>query len=62
MTLAKIGYNYVINFIDDSSGLTMLYFLTHKSDTLLTIKNYLADIAPYDHVKCSRADNRMEFT
>ena len=25
--LAKDGYRYVLNFIDDYSGLTMLYFL-----------------------------------
>ena len=31
--LAKDFYKYVLNFIDDSSGLTMLYFLKHKSDT-----------------------------
>ena len=43
---AKDGYKYVINFIDDYSGLTMLYFLKHKSDTLLAKKKYLADIAP----------------
>ena len=40
----------------------MLYFLKHKSDTFLATKKYLPDIAPYGHVKCLRADNRMEFT
>ena len=35
--LAKDGYKYLINFIDDYSGLTMLYFLKHKSDTLIAI-------------------------
>ena len=54
--LAKNGYKYVINFIDDSFDLTMLYFLKHKSNTLLTTKKYLADIAPYDHVKCLQTD------
>ena len=49
--LAKDGYKYVINFIDDYLGLTMLCFLKHKSDTLLVTTKYLADIAPYDHVK-----------
>ena len=42
--LAKDGYKYVLNFIDDYSGLIMLYFLKHKSDTLLTTTKYLADI------------------
>ena len=52
--LAKGGYKYVINFIDDYSALTMLYFLKHKSNTLLTTKKHLADIAPFSHVKCLR--------
>ena len=38
--LAKNGYKYVINFIDDYSGLTMLYFLKHKSETLPTTTKY----------------------
>ena len=60
--LVKDGYKYVINFIDDYSGLTMSYFLKHKSDILLATKKYLADIAPYDHVKCLQTNNGMEFT
>ena len=31
--LAKDGYKYVINFIDDYSSLTRLCFLKHKFDT-----------------------------
>ena len=31
--LAKDGYKYLINFLDDYSGITMLYFLKHKSNT-----------------------------
>ena len=61
-SLAKDGYKYIINFIDDYSGLTMLYLLKHKSDTLLATKKYLAGIAPYGHVKCLWTDNGMEFT
>ena len=60
--LAKDGYKYIIDFIDDYSGLTMLYFLKHKSNTLLATKKYLADIAPYGHIKCLWTDNGMEFT
>ena len=40
----------------------MLYFLKHKSDTLLATKKYLADIASYSHVRCLWTDNRTEFT
>ena len=39
----------------------MLYFLKHKSDTLLAIK-YLGDIVPYGHVKFLWTDNGMEFS
>ena len=60
--LAKDGYRYVLNFIDNYSGLTMLYFFKHKSDTLLATTKYLADITPYGHVKCLQTDNKMEFT
>ena len=59
--LAKDGYKNVLNFIDDYSGLTMLYFLKHKSNNSLTTKKYLVDIAPYGHVKCLRTDNGTEF-
>ena len=40
----------------------MLYFLKHKSDTLLATKNYQADITPYGHVKCLQTNNGTEFT
>ena len=60
--LEKDGYKYVIKFIDDYSGLTMLYFLKHKSDTMLAATKYLADIAPCIHVKCLQTDHGMEFT
>ena len=60
--LAKDGYKYVLNFIDDYSGLIMLYFLKHKLSSLLVTTKCLVDIAPYSHVKCLRTDNRTEFT
>ena len=60
--LAKNGDKFVINFIDDYSRLTMLYFLKHKSDTLLATMKYLADITPYTHEKCLWIDNVTEFT
>ena len=48
---AKEGYKYVLNFTDDYSGLTMLYFLKHKSNTLLATTKYLADIVPLQPYK-----------
>ena len=59
--LAKDGYKYVINFIDNYSGLTILCFLNHKSDTLLATTKYLADITSYSYVKCLRTDDGTEF-
>ena len=53
--LGKGNYRYVLNFIDDFSGLIMLYFLGHESDTLLATKQYLADVSPYDKVKRIRS-------
>ena len=37
--LTKDCYKYIINFIDDYSGLTMLYFLKHTSDTYSRQRN-----------------------
>ena len=53
----------VINFIDDYSGLTILYFLKHKSDTLLTTKKYQADIGPLRPCKVftEKQRNRVHF-
>ena len=39
----------------------MLYFLEHKSDTLLATTKYLADIDTYSHVKFLLTDYVMEF-
>ena len=50
--LARDGYKCIINSIDDYSGLTILYFLKHKSDSLVATKKYLSDITPYGHEKC----------
>ena len=51
-TLGTEGYKYVLNFIGEYFGHIILYFLKHKSDTLLAITKYLADIAPYSHAEC----------
>ena len=40
----------------------MLYFLKHKSDTLLATTKHLVDIALFGHVKCLQTNNRTEFT
>ncbi len=53
----KDGFNYAISFVDDYSGVIMIYFLKHKSDTVEATKQFLADIALFGKVKCIRSDN-----
>ena len=60
--VAKDGFKYALSFVDDYSGLVMIYFLKHKSDTLLATKRFLADISPYGSVKRLRSDQGTEFT
>ncbi|CAB4039167.1 Retrovirus-related Pol poly from transposon TNT 1-94, partial [Paramuricea clavata] len=57
----KDGFNYALSFVDDYSGVIMIYFLKHKSDTVEATKQFLADIAPLGKVKCIRSDNGGEF-
>ena len=49
-------------FVDDSSGVSMVYFLKAKSDTCEATKKFSADIAPFGQIKTLRSDNGTEFT
>ena len=49
--LAKDGYKYVINFIDDYSGLTMLYFLKPKYNTLLAATKPFQQLLVLNRIK-----------
>ena len=60
--IAKEGFKYAINFVDDYSGAFFVYFLKHKSDALEATKRFLADSAPYGIIKRLRSDNGTEFT
>ena len=60
--VAKEGFKYVLGFIDDYSGIIMVYFIKQKSDTVKATEKFLADCAPYGSVKCIRSDNGTEFT
>ena len=60
--VAKDGFRYTLSFVDDYSGIIMVYFLKQKSDTAETTARFLADVAPYGTVKCIRSDNGTEFT
>ena len=41
---------YVINFVDDYSGICSVYFLKQKSDAVRALKKFLCDVAPYGKV------------
>ena len=59
---AREGFRYAISFADDYSGVNMVYFLKHKSDTTAATEKFFADAAPYGTVKRMRTDNGTEFT
>ena len=58
----KDGFRYALSFVDDYSGINMVYFLKQKSDTIEAAERFLADTAPYGTVKHIRSDNGTEFT
>ena len=56
------GFRYTICFVDDYSGLILIYLLKNKSDTLKATDKFLADSTPYGNVNRMRMDNGGEFT
>ena len=44
---AKDGFKYALSFVDDFTGINMVYFLKQKSDTTEATEKYIADVAPY---------------
>ena len=58
---AREGFRYAINFVDDHTGSTFMYFLKFKSDASKALKKFLADSAQYGTVKKLRADNGGEY-
>eukprot|EP00794_Sanderia_malayensis_P006415 gene6415-7146_t len=58
---AKDGFMCALCFVDDFTGIHMVYFLQQKSDTVEATKMFLADIAPFGEVKRIRSDNGGEF-
>ena len=59
--LSKDGHKYAINFIDDFTGATFVYFLKGKSDAIIALERFLADSSPYGEIKRLRRDNALEF-
>ena len=60
--LAKDGYKYALSFVDDYTGINIVYFLKQKSDTLEATEKFLSDTAPFGKIKRLRSDNGSEFT
>ena len=59
---AKDGFKYALCFIDDFTGINMIYFLKQKSDTFEATEKFLADVAPYGKVKRLWSDSGGEFS
>ena len=60
--VARDGFKYALLFVDDFTGIHMVYFLKHKSDTVEAMEKFLADSAPYGKIKRIRSDDGTEFT
>jgi transposase InsO family protein len=60
--VAREGFRYCLMFVDDYTGVNMIYFLKSKCDTIEGTKKFLSDIAPYGKVKTLRSDNGTEFS
>ena len=56
-TVAKDGFRYAIIFVDDFSSAIFVYFLKHKSDSVVALNKFLSDSSPYGKVKRMRSDN-----
>jgi transposase InsO family protein len=60
---AREGFRYAMNFVDDFSSCTFVYFLKNKSDAARALQKFLGDSAPYGKVvKIIRSDNGGEYT
>ena len=60
--ISKGGYKFAITFVDDYSGIIMLYLLKNKSDTTKVTEKFLADTSLFGIVKRFCTDSGTEFT
>ena len=60
--IARGDFKYTLCFVDDFTGIHMIYFLKQKSDTFEVTQQFLADSAPFGIVKHIRSDTGGEFT
>ena len=54
------GFRYAINFVDDHTGSTFIYFLKFKSDARKALKKFLAYSGQFGTVKKLQSDNGSE--
>ena len=57
---AREGFRYDINFVDDHTGSTFIYFLKFKSDARKALKKFLAYSGQFGTVKKLQSDNGSE--
>ena len=58
--IAKDGLRYVINFVDDFTGCSFVYFLKNKSDAPTALQKFLCDVAPYGKVQFVTSRLRLQ--
>ena len=60
LPLSLENSKYCISFVDDFSGLIIVYLMKNKSFAAGATAMFLTDVAPYDDVKSIRSDNGGE--
>ena len=58
---SREGYRYIIDFIDEFSGIGFVYLLKSKDESHIALKQFLADTAPFGKVLHIHTDNGGEF-
>ncbi len=58
---SREGFKYIINFVDEYSGMLFVYILRSKNEATTALKNFLSDISPYGKVKGIHTDNGGEY-
>ena len=59
--IARDGFKYAINFVNDYSGMIFVYFMKGKDNAPRAFEQFLADTAPYGLVKRLCSDNAKKF-
>ena len=58
---SREGFKYIINFVDEYSGMLFVYILRSKDEATTALKNFLSDTSPYGKVKGIHTDNGGEY-